>query len=203
MPQASFPECELYASGYRLVAGVDEAGRGPLAGPVVAAAVILPVDWHHPGIRDSKQLSPRKRKELYRVIGTHALAWSWSGVEPDEIDRINILQASRTAMKKAVETLPIIPDYLLVDGTHTIAADVEQCALPRGDARSRVIAAASIMAKVVRDEIMLKYHPLYPRYNFSRNKGYGTHEHLCALKDRGPCRIHRTSFRRVKPEEGA
>jgi ribonuclease HII len=191
------PERILHELGYRHVAGVDEAGRGPLAGPVVASAVIFSQDWNHPEIKDSKKLTEKKRGELYHIIRKNALAWSWALVEPDEIDRINILQASLAAMKKAIETLYIKPDYIIVDGPHSFPTHIPQTPIKKGDAKSLAIAAASIMAKVVRDSIMQKHHVLYPQYNFARNKGYGTWEHIRALTVYGYCPIHRKSFKRV------
>jgi len=191
------PEALVYERGYEHVAGVDEAGRGPLAGPVVAAAVILPRGWHHPEIRDSKQLSAGTRSRLYHTIEEHALAWSWSLVGPDEIDRINILQASLCAMQKAVAALGIRPGYVLIDGPHAFSTTSPRTPIIKGDTKSLSIAAASIMAKVVRDAIMEKYHADYPRYNFARNKGYGTGEHIRALRAYGHCPIHRKSFRKV------
>ncbi len=191
------PEKILYRKGYKHVAGVDEAGRGPLAGPVVAAAVILKENWAHPDITDSKKLTEKKRKRLYQIIKDNALSWNWALVEPEEIDRINILQASLAAMKKAVDILEIKPDYIIVDGPHAIPAEIHQTPIIQGDGKSTTIAAASIMAKVVRDSIMLKIHTLFPLYNFIRNKGYGTQEHIRALNVYGACSIHRKSFRKV------
>jgi len=181
------PEKILYERGYLYVAGVDEAGRGPLAGPVVASAVI----------QDSKKLTEKARANLYPIINENALAWSWALVEPDEIDRINILQASLMAMKKAVETLSLKPDYIIVDGIHPIPISISQTPIKKGDANSLTIAAASIMAKVVRDFIMQKYHVLFPHYNFARHKGYATREHLRALTVFGCSPIHRKSFKGV------
>lgn len=194
MPQ---PENLLYEKGFQYVAGTDEAGRGPLAGPVVAAAVILPPGWHHPGIKDSKKLSARTRGELYSVITGAAVSWNWCAIEPKEIDRINILQASLLAMRTAVLTLSPLPDYLLVDGPHGVKGTVPHAAIKSGDQKSQVIAAASIVAKVVRDAIMEKYDHLFPAYHFSKNKGYGTAAHLEALEQHGCCSLHRRSFKRV------
>jgi len=194
MPQ---PENLLYEKGFRNVAGTDEVGRGPLAGPVVAAAVILPPGWHHPGIKDSKKLSARTRTELYSVITTAAVSWNWAAIEPKEIDRINILQASLLAMRTAVLTLSPLPDYLLIDGPYGVKGPVPHAAIKRGDQKSQVIAAASIVAKVVRDAIMEKYDRLFPAYHFSKNKGYGTAAHLKALEQQGCCSLHRRSFKRV------
>jgi len=195
------PDTCLHERGYQYVAGVDEAGRGPLAGPVVASAVVFAPHWSHPEIADSKTLSPKKRENLFCVIRESALAWNWALVEPDEIDRINILRAALLAMKKAVECLSLKPGYIIVDGPHPISSNIPQTPIKRGDQKSLAIAAASIMAKVVRDAIMGKYHTLYPRYNFAKNKGYGTREHLDALVRFGCCPIHRKSFKKVVPEQ--
>ena len=191
------PEKILHKYGYSHVAGVDEAGRGPLAGPVVAAAVVLPQNWHHAEINDSKKLSAGKRAKLYHIIAEQCLTWNWALAPPEEIDRINILRASLCAMKMAVESLSIVPDYTIVDGPYPVPTPVAQTPIPHGDARSLSIGAASIMAKVVRDAIMSKYHALYPHYNFAQNKGYGTREHLAALSKHGSCPIHRKSFRKA------
>jgi ribonuclease HII len=195
------PETILHRRGCARVAGVDEAGRGALAGPVVAAAVILPRDWSHPEIADSKKLSPATRARLFGCIVDHALAWSWARVEPDEIDRINILQASLAAMRCALDGLAVSPEYALIDGPFAVPAALPQTPIPRGDARSQVIAAASIVAKVTRDALMRQYHDVYPRYHFARNKGYGTREHLHALAACGCCPIHRKTFRGVVPAQ--
>ena len=187
----------LQQPGCRYVAGVDEAGRGPLAGPVVAAAVILPEDWTYPGIRDSKKVSAKKRDQLFTVIKDNAIAWNWALVESEDIDRINILQASLLAMKKAVESLDPEPDYILVDGSYNIPSKIPQTAIIKGDERVLSISAASIMAKVIRDSIMVKYHTIYPHYDFAAHKGYGTRQHIEALKTYGSCAIHRKTFKRV------
>ena len=194
------PESLLHEKGFRHVAGTDEAGRGPLAGPVVAAAVILPPEWHHPGIKDSKKLTARARTELYAVITESAVSWNWCAIEPGEIDRINILQASLLAMRTAVLSLSPRPDYLLVDGPHGVKGPVAHAALKRGDQKSQVIAAASIVAKVVRDAIMETYDRLFPDYQISKNKGYGTASHMKALEQQGCCSLHRRSFKRVVSE---
>ncbi len=191
------PEKILYEQGYGHVVGVDEAGRGPLAGPVVASAVILAPEWYHPEIQDSKKLTAKKRSELFAIIKDNAVAWNWALVEPDEIDRINILQASLRAMQMAVARLSVQPDYIIVDGPYSIQTTIPQTPIKKGDSRSPTIAAASIMAKVIRDSIMRKYHSLYPRYNFAGHKGYGTREHLKALAAYGSCPIHRKSFKKV------
>ena len=187
-------ESIAYTEGYRRVAGVDEAGRGPLAGPVVAAAVILPPFYLHPEINDSKALSPRSRDRLYEVISQDALAVGVGVVGAEVIDRINILQAYLLAMRKAVLELSVSTDFLLLDGLNTIALETPQKTLVKGDARSISIAAASIVAKVTRDRIMEIYHRRFPQYNFKKNKGYGTAEHRRILKEAGMCEIHRRSF---------
>ncbi len=194
LQHAQCPEKVLYEWGYGRIAGVDEAGRGPLAGPVVAAAVIFPARWSYTGIKDSKQLSEKKRGHLFRIITQEALAWTWAAVDHREIDKINILQASLKAMKYAVALLAVHPDYLLIDGTYPIETSIPQTPLIKGDQRSLATAAASILAKVIRDSIMKQYHELYPQYNFAKNKGYGTSEHFRALALYGPSPIHRRSF---------
>ena len=188
-------ERQARQEGYHWVAGVDEAGRGPLAGPVVAAAVVFPPDYENRDIDDSKRLSTRKREILYERIRADALAVGFGVIEADVIDRINILQASLQAMRDAVLELAPPPDYLLVDGCHKIPIVMPQEAVVHGDARSLSVAAASILAKVTRDRIMEIYHRQYPRYNFMKNKGYGTREHREAIRDWGCCKIHRRSFR--------
>ena len=195
--ESMHPELFLHRHGYRYIAGVDEAGRGPLAGPVIAAAVIFPPKFKCPDIGDSKTLTAAKRTKLFSYIQQHALTWSWAYAQADEIDRINILQASLLAMKRAVESLHLEPDYTIIDGPHRIPGALPHSAIIHGDAKSLPISAASIMAKVVRDAIMTKYHVLYPQYNFVRHKGYGTSEHLRALGEHGPCPIHRRTFNRV------
>jgi ribonuclease HII len=187
-------ECHARQSGYRMIAGIDEAGRGPLAGPVVAAAVILPPDYRHPEINDSKQLTPGKRERLHEVIKADALAVGIGVVEAFVIDRMNILQATLMAMRDAVLDLSQPPDYLLVDGKNRIDVRTPQETIIRGDARSISVAAASIIAKVSRDRIMEIYHRQFPQYNFLKNKGYGTGEHREAILRCGPCKIHRLSF---------
>ena len=183
-----------YDEGYRCIAGVDEAGRGPLAGPVVAAAVIFPPAYQNFEINDSKKLTARKRDQLYKVILDNALAVGVGVAEADVIDRINILQASLQAMYEAVLGISIAPDFLLIDGLYTIAVNAPQKALVKGDSLSISIAAASIIAKVSRDRIMEMYHRQFPQYNFLQNKGYGTAEHRKILQEIGMCKIHRRSF---------
>jgi ribonuclease HII len=187
-------ECHVRQCGYQMIAGIDEAGRGPLAGPVVAAAVILPPDYRHPEINDSKQLTPGKRERLHEVIKADALAVGLGVVEASVIDRMNILQATLMAMCDAVLDLSLSPDYLLIDGKNRIDIPTPQETIIRGDARSISIAAASIIAKVSRDRIMEIYHRQFPQYNFLKNKGYGTGEHREAIRRCGPCKIHRLSF---------
>ncbi|MZH02269.1 MAG: ribonuclease HII [Nitrospinae bacterium] len=188
-------EIKARDQGYQVVAGVDEAGRGPLAGPVVAAAVILPLDTDLEGLDDSKKISPAKREELFPKIQTmvHGVAV----VNPEVIDEINILQAARLAMKKAVEKLSSNSDLLLIDGNQKIDSSIKQWAIVKGDAKSYSIAAASVLAKVTRDRIMEDYHNLYPQYEFARHKGYGTKLHRDLIAEHGPCPIHRRTFRGV------
>ncbi len=188
--------------GFKVIAGVDEAGRGPLAGPVVAAAVVLPADYVNEGIRDSKQVSAKKREKLYDLIRNDALAVGIGVVEPSVIDATNILRASLAAMEEAVSNLGVRPDYLLIDGNQPIQTAVFQETIVKGDRLSLSIAAASIVAKVSRDQIMEIYHRQFPQYNFLGNKGYGTKEHRAAIKKYGFCKIHRRSFRWVKEHAG-
>ncbi|MGV8058680.1 MAG: ribonuclease HII [Smithellaceae bacterium] len=183
-----------YQKGYKFIAGVDEAGRGPLAGPVVAAAVIFPRDYQNNQINDSKKLSARKREELYEVINKEAIAVGVGTTDADIIDRINILQASLLSMREAVLELSSMPDFLLIDGLHKIPMKTPQSTLVKGDSLSVSIAAASIIAKVSRDRIMEMYHRQFPQYNFLQNKGYGTKDHRAAILEFGMCKIHRRSF---------
>ena len=178
-----------------LIAGVDEAGRGPLAGPIVAAAVILPEKFYLPGLNDSKLLSPQKRETLFVAIKKQALAIGVGKVGQREIDRINIGRANILVMEKAVAALKFKPDYLLIDGRIKLKnIAIAQESIVRGDQKYACIAAASIIAKVTRDRMMLLYHQKYPEYGFDRHKGYGTKEHFRLLKKHGPCEIHRRSF---------
>ena len=181
--------------GFDAIAGVDEAGRGPLAGPVVAAAVILPSDYTNGEIRDSKKLTPRKRESLYTAIRNDAISVGLGIMEASAIDRINILQATLSAMKMAISDLSPQPDYILIDGINTLHTSIPQETIIKGDSLSISVAAASIIAKVSRDHIMDRYHVLYPQYNFLKNKGYGTEEHRGAVKKYGRCKIHRRSFK--------
>jgi ribonuclease HII len=190
-------EIKAVAKGYVNTAGVDEAGRGPLAGPVVAAAVIFPAKINIVGLDDSKKLSPKKREELYPQIQAEAIAYGVAIVSREVIDEINILQASRLAMKKAVEQLQPVPDLLLIDGNQKIDSTLDQWAIVKGDSKSLSIAAASVLAKVTRDRIMEDYHKLYPQYEFHRHKGYGTKLHRALIEEHGPCPIHRSTFKGV------
>lgn len=190
-------ETPLLNAGHRFIAGIDEVGRGPLAGPVVACSVILSPEHPIYGLDDSKKLSKKKRKELFEEIQEKAVAIGIGVVDHEEIDRINIYQASRVAMKLAVNDLPIPPSYLLLDAME-IDVPLPQEKIIKGDARSNSIAAASIVAKELRDDLMLEYSRLYPDYGFEKNAGYGTKEHLAGLKAVGPCEIHRKTFKPVK-----
>jgi len=190
-------ETEARRCGYRLVAGLDEAGRGPLAGPVVAAAVILPRRCQLAGLNDSKQLTEMERERLYDEIRQRAVGIGVGQASEREIDAINILEATRLAMSRAIQALPAMPDYLLLDAIELSAVSLPQRAIIKGDTLSVSIAAASIVAKVTRDRLMGDYHRQYPQYNFQAHKGYGTAEHLRMLAAHGPCAIHRRSFRPV------
>jgi len=190
----------LRALGVGRIAGVDEAGRGPLAGPVVAAAVIFPAGFSDPRIDDSKRLDARRREELVPVITAAAISWAVTESSATEIDAINILQATLRAMERAVASLLVVPDYVLVDGSIMPDVFVPGEAVIGGDGRVACIAAASILAKVHRDRLMEAHHERWPVYGFDKNKGYGTPAHLAALAEFGPCPIHRRSFRRVLPE---
>jgi ribonuclease HII len=191
-------ENEVYRAGFRLVAGVDEAGRGPLAGPVVAAAVIFPPGAVLPGVTDSKKLTESARERLIGTIRNSALSIGVGIVDHETIDRINILRAALLAMKRAVENGTKVPEYLLVDGIHSLDLAIPQRAVPKGDSRCLAVAAASIVAKVTRDGLMGEYHRQFPGYRFDRHKGYGTKEHLERIRKLGPCSIHRKTFKGVK-----
>lgn len=186
-----------YKEGASFIAGVDEVGRGPLAGPVVAAAVILPKNIEDLGFDDSKKLSASKREEIYRLIQEKAIAIGIGIVDADIIDQANIYQASRLAMQQAVSELKIQPDYLLIDAMK-IDVNTPQIGIIKGDAKSISIAAASIVAKQVRDQMMQEFDELYPGYDFSNNAGYGTPKHLEGLKSKGICPIHRKTFAPIK-----
>jgi ribonuclease HII len=191
-------EKKAFQKGFSKIAGIDEAGRGPLAGPVVSAAVILPVSFRVPGVTDSKKLTPKKRYYLYEKIYDKAVSIGIGIIDSIEIDRINILQAALTAMAAAVENLAPQPDCLLIDGTFPLSSPLPQEAIPKGDALSISIAAASIIAKVTRDSLMERYHQDYPQFGFSKHKGYPTPAHKQAIRQFGCCPIHRKSFKGVK-----
>ncbi len=184
--------------GYRMVAGVDEAGRGPLAGPVVAAAVVLHPGISIDGVTDSKKLTEARRETLFGHIMAQALAVGVGAADHDLIDRINILQATIHAMRQAVANLSVSPDYLLIDGISTIPVTIPQKTIKKGDSASLSIAAASIIAKVTRDRLMVEYDRQFPGYGFAAHKGYGCASHLQAIAQLGPCAIHRKTFRGVK-----
>jgi ribonuclease HII len=187
-----------YSHGYQRIAGVDEAGRGPLAGPVVAAAVILPPEGIEERLYDSKKISSRKREELFEIIFSKASGVGIGIVGQEEIDLLNIFQATLKAMALAIEDLPIPPDFILVDGNQVIQIPLPQKPIRKGDQLSTSIAAASIVAKVTRDRMMMEWHQKYPHYNFARHKGYGTKEHREAIGKFGICELHRKTFRGVK-----
>jgi ribonuclease HII len=191
-------EKQARKQGYTKVAGIDEAGRGPLAGPVVAAAVILPQQFSLPYLGDSKRLSPKRREQLFDAIYDQAVSIGIGMVDPAEIDRINILQASLLAMRIAVNNLKPAPGFLLVDGTFPIRSRIPQLAVKHGDSRSPSVAAASIIAKVTRDRLMGFYDKEFPEFGFASNKGYGTVKHRAAIRAFGYCSIHRKSFRGVR-----
>lgn len=187
-------EDENYAAGFRTICGVDEAGRGPLAGPVCAAAVILPPHAPIPGLNDSKKLSDKQRRELFPVIQEQALSYGVAFASEQEIDRINILQATFLAMKRAMEQLSLRPDLALIDGNRETDFGLPVKTVVKGDSLSASIAAASILAKVTRDDLMICMAERYPEYGFEIHKGYGTRAHYAALERFGPCPIHRTTF---------
>ncbi len=185
---------ERQYESYGLVCGIDEVGRGPLAGPVVAGAVILPKDCDILYINDSKKLSEKKREELYDIIMEKAIACGIGYASPERIDEINILQATYEAMRQAIDNLGVKPDVLLNDAVTIPGVDIKQVPIIKGDAKSLSIGAASIIAKVTRDRLMVEYDSVFPGYDFAGNKGYGSASHIAALKDLGPTPIHRRSF---------
>lgn len=187
-------EHKYAALGYLNICGVDEAGRGPLAGPVCAAAVILPPDIDIPGLNDSKKLTDKKRRELFPVICEKAIAYSIAFADHKEIDEINILQATYLAMERAINDLAVKPDFALIDGNRAKDFGLPLETIVGGDGRSASIAAASILAKVTRDDFMLKIAETYSQYGFEVHKGYGTKVHYAALAEHGPCPIHRMTF---------
>lgn len=189
-------ETELAERGVFPVCGCDEAGAGPLAGPVFAGAVILPLEVEIPGLDDSKKLSPKKRDALYDIIIEKAVAWAVASVSSDEIDEINILNARMKAMDSAIRALVPAPVYALIDGNQNRGISVPNETVLKGDSRVISIAAASVLAKVSRDRFMIRMAEIYPGYGFERHKGYGTAAHYAAIRELGPCEIHRTTFLR-------
>ncbi len=187
-------EYEYTYAACHAICGIDEAGRGPLAGPVAAGAVILPPDCEILFLNDSKKLSEKRREELFLEIQEKAVAWSVGIVGPDVIDEINILQATYEAMRRAIAGLKVAPDLLLNDAVTIPGVPINQVPIVKGDAKSVSIAAASIMAKVTRDHMMMECDALFPEYGFAKHKGYGTAAHIAAIKEFGPCPIHRRSF---------
>lgn len=187
-------EDSLVSDTCRVICGVDEAGRGPLVGRVYAAAVILPQHLELPGLNDSKKLSDKKRRELFPLIQEQAVAWGIGYATNEEIDEINILQATFLAMRRAIDALPVRPDMALIDGNRASGFTIPVQTVVKGDSRSASIAAASILAKVARDDWMLEMDEKYPGYGFAVHKGYGTKAHYDALRALGPCQIHRRSF---------
>jgi ribonuclease HII len=191
-------EKTAYRNGFTCVAGIDEAGRGPLAGPVMAAAVILPAGMSIIGVDDSKKLTPDRREKLFEIIMAQALTVGVGVMDPVEIDRINILQATRRAMLAAVQQLSPTPDFLLIDGISTIDSAIPQKTIKKGDSLSLSIAAASIIAKVTRDRLMIEMDVKYPGYGFAGHKGYGSATHMDAIRRLGPSPIHRLTFGGVR-----
>ncbi len=187
-------EYERKYSEFKYICGIDEAGRGPLAGPIVAAAVILPVDCYIEYLNDSKKVSEKRRDQLFDIIKERAVATGVGIASPEMIDDINILQATILAMKEAIDNLLIRPDMLLVDAVHIPDVGIPQVGIVKGDAKSVSIAAASIIAKVTRDRMMVDYDAIYPEYGFAKHKGYGTKQHMEALREYGNCPIHRRTF---------
>lgn len=190
-------ERDLKAEGFNLIAGIDEVGRGPLAGPVIAAAVILPDAFYLPGINDSKQLTEQKREEYFEIIMKEAVSVGIGIITADEIDQINIYEATKKAMNLAINNSSTFPDYCLIDAMK-LTLPIPQTSIVKGDAKSVSIAAASIVAKVTRDRMMKEYSNQYPYYHFEKNMGYGTKEHLVSLNTYGPCPIHRKTFAPIK-----
>ena len=193
MPDFAF-ENEYYAKGYKFVCGIDEAGRGPLSGPVVAAACILPRDISIPELNDSKKLTEKKREKLFEIITEKAIGYGIGMASPSEIDELNILNATMLAMHRALECLTPKADFALIDGNIARGFSIPTKTVIKGDSLSSSIAAASILAKVTRDRICLEDAQKYPQYNFAKHKGYSTKEHMDAIRKLGPCEIHRKSF---------
>ena len=191
-------EKDLYSKGYELICGTDEAGRGPLVGPVVAGAVILPKNYHLEGLTDSKKLSEKKREKFFEIIKKDALAYGIGIVDAKKIDEINIYEASRLAMKKAISNMQIKPDYILTDAMPILDMDVPVKPIIHGDGLSITIAAASVLAKVTRDHMLYELDKKYPMYDFKHNKGYPTKKHIEAIKEYGIIKEHRRSYSPVK-----
>lgn len=195
-----FYEREGVSRGYKIIAGIDEVGRGPLAGPVVCAAVILPLDDIIEGVDDSKKITKKKREVLYEKIIKKAISYDIERIEPEEIDEINILEATKKCMLACIANLPVKPDLVLIDAVK-LNSPVDTLSIVKGDAKSYLIGAASIVAKVYRDRIMEEYSEVYRDYGFERNSGYGTKEHIAAIKRTGACPIHRKTFIKNFSEE--
>lgn len=195
-----FYEREGLSRGYKIIAGIDEVGRGPLAGPVVCAAVILPLDDIIEGVDDSKKITKKKREVLYEKIIEKAISYDIERIEPEEIDEINILEATKKCMLACIANLPVKPDLVLIDAVK-LNSPVDTLSIVKGDAKSYLIGAASIVAKVYRDRIMEEYSEVYRDYGFERNSGYGTKEHIAAIKRTGACPIHRKTFIKNFSEE--
>lgn len=190
-------ENNLYKKGVTLIAGVDEVGRGPLIGPVVACACILPVNFYHKDIKDSKKLSEKKREEMYKIIKENAISIGLGIVSEKVIDEVNIYEATKIAMKEAIKNLNITPEHVLIDAMK-LELNIPSTSIIKGDAKSESIAAASIIAKVTRDHMLDEMDKEYPMYDLKNNKGYGTKKHLEALKTHGPCKYHRVSYSPVR-----
>jgi len=204
-PTSDFQELDQWsfernarAKGFLNIAGIDEVGRGPLAGPVISAAVILPQHFPQSGVTDSKKLTPKKRDQFFELIYDQAISIGLGIIDPAEIDRRNILQASLLSMAMAIENLDPRPDFLLIDGIFNVSLNIPQIPIPKGDSRSTSIAAASIVAKVTRDRMLKRYHEDYPQFGFDVHKGYPTPAHKEAIRKFGLCPIHRLSFKGVK-----
>lgn len=190
-------ENNLYNEGVTLIAGVDEVGRGPLIGPVVACACILPVNFYHKDIKDSKKLSEKKREEMYKIIKENAISIGLGIVSEKVIDEVNIYEATKIAMKEAIKNLNITPEHILIDAMK-LELNIPSTSIIKGDAKSESIAAASIIAKVTRDHMLDEMDKEYPMYDLKHNKGYGTKKHLEALQTYGPCKYHRVSYSPVR-----
>jgi len=190
-------ENNLYKEGVTLIAGVDEVGRGPLIGPVVACACILPVNFYHKDIKDSKKLSEKKREEMYKIIKENAISIGLGIVSEKVIDEVNIYEATKIAMKEAIKNLNITPEHVLIDAMK-LELNIPSTSIIKGDAKSESIAAASIIAKVTRDHMLDEMDKEYPMYDLKNNKGYGTKKHLEALQTYGPCKYHRVSYSPVR-----